>query len=254
MLRSSPWDALSHLADQGEFRAGLSRAAAIDVNELDRFDRLDWAFLKSYCAVQVAATEKIDDQERQELLAASVRDLVTLREVAPNRGEATYLLALAHGLIGAPQPALDAFAEARSLLPGPNDKIPFAENESVCLLNLAEERLSRGDAEGAGQVFDQVTRRGVLVDQVPTSLVKIRLLNVRRSLQAGRKTCRSRRGHRGGPQARRARTPSKRRSIEAICDALGDLDRRARRRRIEGPPEHRSIPRQAFTTRAPPGG
>src|SRR5207247_2307287 len=106
----------------------------------------DWAFLKSYCSVQLVATGKVEDPERRGLLETAVRDLVTLREQAPNRGEAVYLLAIAHGLIGDEQEALEAFEQAKGLVPGQAAKLPFAHNESVCLLNLAEERLGQGDA------------------------------------------------------------------------------------------------------------
>ncbi len=139
-------------------------------------------------------------------------------EQAPNRGEAVYLLATAHGLLGSAQKALDAFEQARPLLPAQVNKLPFAHNESVCLLSLAEERLGQGDADGAGRLFDQVTRRGVLVDQIPTSLVKIRLLNVRRSLQAGALT-------EAADGIKLVRTlegldPEQKQTLAAICDAL----------------------------------
>jgi tetratricopeptide (TPR) repeat protein len=178
-------DRLSHLAETGEFREGLTVAGAIDLGQLEKLDRLDFSYLKSYCAVQIAASATSDDLENRGLLETAVRDLDTLLEQAPNRGEAVYLLAMAHSLSGARRKSLDAFLRAASLLKGQASKLPFAHNESVCLLGLAEEALGRGDALEAAKLFDQVTARKELVDQIPTSLVKVRLLSVRRCLQEG---------------------------------------------------------------------
>jgi tetratricopeptide (TPR) repeat protein len=214
-------DRLAQLADLGQFRDGLQAAAAVEVGRLEKLDRLDWIFLKSYCAVQVVATEKAEDGGHRELLETAVRDLDTLLEQAPNRGEAVYLLAMAHGLLGARAEALGAFEKAATLLPGRASKLPFAHNESVCLLGLAEEALGRGDAEGASRHFDQVTRRGVLVDRIPTSLVKVRLLNVRRSLVEAK----DEEAARGIEAVRKVEglDAEQRRGIEGICDALETL-------------------------------
>jgi hypothetical protein len=214
-------DRLSHLADSGQFREGLGAAAAVDVGALDRFDRLDWAFLKNYCAVQLAAAGETEERVRVELLDAAARDLDTLLEQAPNRGEAVYLLAVAHALLGERRKGFDGFERARPLLAAQAAGLPFDHNESVCLLGLAEERLGQGDAEEAGRLFDQVTRRGVLVDQIPTSLVKVRLLNVRQSLQAGELDAASQ-----GIEAVRSLEgldAEQKQSIDAICDAMETL-------------------------------
>jgi hypothetical protein len=64
-------DRLSHLADTGQYREGLAAAAAVDAGQLDRFERLDWAFLKHYCAVQIAAAAETEERERLELLEAA---------------------------------------------------------------------------------------------------------------------------------------------------------------------------------------
>jgi hypothetical protein len=179
-------NALAAAADAGWFREGLDRARAIEVDLLDPFDRLDHAFFKSYCAVQLAATEKLDEAERKSLLQAAARDLATLLEQAPNRGEAVYLLAMAHGWLGEQQAGLDHFARARVLLGPQGSGLPLAKNESVCLLKLAEETLGKGDVEGASHLFDRVAALGVLKENIPSALVKIRLSNVRKALNAGR--------------------------------------------------------------------
>ena len=214
-------DRLSHLADIGQFGEALQVAGTIDVGLLDKLDRLDWAYLKSYCAVQKAASTTTDDQEQRALLDTAVRDLDTLLEQAPNRGEAVYLMAMAHGLLGARRNSLDAFEKASSLLQGHASKLPFAHNESVCLLGLAEEALGRGDADGAAKLFDQVTKRGELVNQIPTSLVKVRLLNVRRSLHEGN----HQEAARGIEAVRKVEglDDEQRRGIDTITDALETL-------------------------------
>ncbi len=215
-------DRLAHLADQGQYREGLEVADAIEVGLLERFDRLDWAFLKSYCAVQLAATAPPEDAAKNKgLLETAARDLETLLEQAPNRGEAVYLAATAHGLLGDRTRALEAFGRAATLLPRQASTLPFAHNESVCLLGLAEEALGKGDAERASQLFDRVTKRGVLVDQVPLSLVKVRLLNIRRSLREGNHD----EAARGIEAVRKLEglDADQRRGIETICDALETL-------------------------------
>ena len=214
-------DRLSHFAEIGQFRQGLQVAGAVDIGHLEKLDRLDWAYLKSYCAVQIAASAKPEDPEQRALLETAVRDLDTLLEQAPNRGEAVYLVAMAHGLLGARRKSLDAFEKAASLLKGHSSRLPFAHNESVCLLGLAEDVLGHSDAEGAAKLFDQVTKRGELVDQIPTSLVKVRLLNVRRSLQDGN----HQEAAKGIEAVRKVEglELEQRRGIETITDALETL-------------------------------
>jgi tetratricopeptide (TPR) repeat protein len=218
---SASLDRLSQLAETGEFREGLQVADNIDAGLLEKLDRLDCAYLKSYCAVQIGASAPDENKDHRGLLETAVRDLDTLLEQAPNRGEAVYLLAMAQGLLGARQKSLDAFEKAASLLKGQVSTLPFAHNESVCLLGLAEEALGRGDALVAARLFDQVTQRKELVDQIPTSLVKVRLLNVRRCLQEGNHQEAS-----AGIEAVRkveGLDAEQRRGIETITDALETL-------------------------------
>ncbi len=214
-------DRIAQLVETGEYQEGLRAANAVEVGLLDTLDRLDWAYLKSYCAVQIAALEATEDSQKRELLDAALRDLDTLLEQAPNRGEAVYLLAIAHGLAGNWRNSLDAFAKAATLLQGQGSKLPFAQNESVCLLRLAEEALGKGDAEEAARLFDQVTQRGVLVDRIPTTLVKVRLLNVRRSLQQGNHE----EAAQGIDTVRKVEglNAEQRLGIETVCDALQTL-------------------------------
>jgi hypothetical protein len=214
-------DRLAHLVETGEYKEGLRAASMVEVGLLDEFDRLDRAYLKSVCAVQVAGQDSTEEAEKRELLDTAVRDLTTLLEQAPNRGEAVYLLAMAHGLAGNWKASLDSFENAAKLLQSQGAKLPFAHNESVCLLRLAEEALSKGDSEEATRLFDQVTKRGVLVDKIPSTLVRLRLLNVRRSLQQG-----NHEEARQGIQIVRkveCLEAEQRQGVETVCDALETL-------------------------------
>ena len=212
-------NALTAAANEGRYKDGLARADAMDFNLLEPFDRMDAVFLKSYCAVQLAAGAGVPDDQRRPLLEASARALSTLLEEAPNRGEAVYLLALAQGLIGESESAIDAFHKAKELLP--KLELPFDNNESVCLLDLAERKLSEGNADAAGQLFDRVTKLKVLGDQIPTSLLKVRLLTVRRALQANELT----EATRGLDVLRKLEglNQEQRQNLDAICDALQAL-------------------------------
>jgi hypothetical protein len=213
-------DALAAAADKGRFRDGLAAADALDVNLLDRFDRLDWTYLRSYCAVQLSTDKDVAAGERQQLLEGTERALTTLLEEAPNRGEARYLLAMAQHLLGKAQLALDGFSRAEGDLPAALG-LPFAHNKSVSLLTLAEGRLAQGDAEGSSQLFDRVTQLKVLHEQVPVALVKSRLLNVRRCLTENRLPDATR-----GLEAVRnleGLDEAQRRDVAVRCDALQTL-------------------------------
>jgi hypothetical protein len=211
---------LALAADQSRYRDGLEAADGINANLLGNFDRLDWAYLRSYCAVQLSAEKETGGEEKRRLLGEVERALVGLLEEAPNRGEAAYLLALVHHLTDKPQAALDGFGRAETVLPAELG-LPFKENKSVCLLSLAEARLAQGNTEGAGELFDQVTALKALVEQVPVALVKSRLLNVRRGLQEGRLEDASR----GVATVRQLEGLGEalKRDVAAMCDALDVL-------------------------------
>ena len=181
----SALDRLSHLADLGQFREGLEAAVAVDVGALDRFDRLDWAFLKNYCAVQLAAIG--ETEELRARWSFSTRPSATSRlcsnrpRTAARRSTCWPWRTPCSASAGR---GSTASSTAGPLLAAQAAGLPFDHNESVCLLGLAEERLGQGDAEEAGRLFDQVTQRGVLVDQIPTSLVKVRHVDVPRNEDA----------------------------------------------------------------------
>jgi tetratricopeptide (TPR) repeat protein len=212
-------DRLAAAADRGDFRDGLAHADAIDSHLLDKFERMNWLFLRGYCAVQYALADGTSATEREEKLAEAVRGITAVLESAPNNFEAVYLLALAQGFQGETRTALERFNRAESGM-GKSD-LPFAHNKSVCLLRLAEEGLGKGDAEEAGRLFDQVTKLNVLADRIPSTLVRVRLSGVRRDIQAGRldeavagiETVRNLSGV----------EPEQRQNVEVVCDALQTL-------------------------------
>jgi hypothetical protein len=212
-------DALAAAAEHGRFQEGIAIADRTEVNSLEKLDQLDWSYLKSYCAAQHAMTLK-DPAAARDLLAASARYLTTLLEQAPNRGEAAYLLAFVQSHLGKFQEALDGFLRAKQLLADPG-KLPFPMNESVCLLLLAEEKLSRGESEEATRLFDEVTRRAVLVDKVPLALVRIRLLDVRRALESGRLG--DAKEGLGAVRTLEGLGAEQERSVGILCDALETL-------------------------------
>lgn len=170
------------------FKEGLSKAGKIDEASLELLDGLDLLYLRSLCAVQVAARAGGDDdmgsEERLELLAGAARDLSRLLERAPDMGEAHYLLAYAQGLLGEWEPAIEGFRLASEKLG--RSSLPYDHNESICWLAVAERRLQASDAEGANKAFEEVTRLGQLADRIPLTLLGHRVEQVREHMRARR--------------------------------------------------------------------
>jgi len=203
--------------EHGDTRGGLEVAERLNGDLLDRLDWMDWTYLKSYCALVegwTSSAERTGDR-RRELVQSAATGLHELLRVAPQRDEVAYLLGVAQAVLGDHAPALEAFRRARTSLKSP--ALPFDHNESVCLLNLAQQQLIQGNPEEASRLFDEVTRRKVLVDQIPTTLVRVRLLEARRGLSAGRFA----EVEQGVAALRQLEglTPGHRREVEAICDA-----------------------------------
>jgi hypothetical protein len=170
------------------YEEGLRCAGEISEAQLEKLDRLDLLYLRALCAVQIAASGKekdpIEEKRRGELLREAERDLARLLDEAPQMAEAIYLLAIARGIEGKYQESLEGLRLVEERLE--RDDLPFAHNKSVCLLALAEQRLRAADVETANQAFEEVTRLGVLADQIPLTLITHQLLRVRASLRAQR--------------------------------------------------------------------
>ncbi len=165
-----------------DYRGALAKASEILELKLRQSEILDLFYLRSYAGIQVYAFPKPDESEafRNDLLADAVRDLREVVEIAPKRGPALYLLALALGFAGRDDEALAMFARARPRL-GTQD-LSFAHNESVCLLRSAERHLIAGDNEAAEACFAQVAGLGTLTSSVLQVRIKIGLIDLRTAM------------------------------------------------------------------------
>jgi tetratricopeptide (TPR) repeat protein len=165
-----------------DYARGMALAGRIQPKRLEHFDRLDYLFLRAYCAVQLLTGDDTpaDSAERREQIGRAVEDLESVVEETPNRGEAVYLLGLACAMAGEYEKALPMFQRARELLA--RSGLPFNHQESVCLLRLAEKSLSEGDTERAEEYFGSVTKLAVLADQVVESRARIGLIDLHGAL------------------------------------------------------------------------
>jgi tetratricopeptide (TPR) repeat protein len=175
-------DALALAAIEGRHADGIEAADKTREGELDTLDLLDFLFARAFCAVKLASENGAKDTAAQ--LASAVKDLAKLIELAPNMGEAHYLLGTARGLLGELEPALASFERAEALLTGAD--FPFAHNQSVCLLGLAEKRLAEGDGPEAARLFDRVAKLGVLAAQIPLTSITHGLLQIRSHVKGGK--------------------------------------------------------------------
>jgi|SRR5277367_1292818 len=134
--------ALTKLVWNEDYRGALARAASILELKLREAELLDLSYLRSYAAVQVYAFPEAGEtgDYRRGILQNAIRDLEGVIVVEPRRGPALYLLALAYSLANRHADALPLFERAKEALAGVT--LPFAHNESVCLLNRGEEQLS----------------------------------------------------------------------------------------------------------------
>jgi tetratricopeptide (TPR) repeat protein len=176
-------------ANAGRWRKGVACAQKISIEQLHKLEVLDFLYLRAFCGVMtVAAPEQgatVTHQDRTEKLATAAKDLESLLELAPHMAEARWLAGYVKARTSDWQGALDAMRAARSELDAA-DNVPFAENESVCLLMLAEGKLATADNEGATKLFDEVTKIGVLTDQIPVAMVTHRILAVREHIKANK--------------------------------------------------------------------
>ena len=173
------------------------------------------------CKSPRAATPPIA-RASEKLLDAALSDLDTLLEQAPNRGEAVYLLAMVHGLALNMAEVARCSCEGRESAERQGVEAPLrTQRKRLPASASAEEALGRETPKRRHGSSTRSPNAGVLVDRIPTSLVKVRLLNVRSSLQAGQPRG-SRAGYRGRAQGRGA-DAEQRRGIEMVCDALETL-------------------------------
>jgi tetratricopeptide (TPR) repeat protein len=176
----------AHVA-AGRWKAGLACASRIAIERLHKLDVLDVLFLRAYCNVSaVVAPEDgklVGSQDRSARLAAAAKDLTSLLELAPHMAEARWLVGYVAAHAGDWQVGLDTMRTGRAGLAADR---AFDHDDSVCLLMLAEARLADADNDGATRLFDEITRLGVLANQIPVAMVTHRILTVREHIKAGR--------------------------------------------------------------------
>jgi tetratricopeptide (TPR) repeat protein len=175
----------------GRWKKALACAAKISAEGLHKLEVLDFLYLRAFATVMAVAAPEGDvavpHQDRTDKLAAAAKDLERLLELAPHMAEARWLSGYVKARSADWQGALDTMRAAREELAGADD-VPFAENESVCLLMLAEGKLATADNEGATRLFDEVTKIGVLAGQIPVAMVTHRILAVREHIKANKLT------------------------------------------------------------------
>jgi tetratricopeptide (TPR) repeat protein len=172
---------LEHLTSavwRKDYTDGLAIAERIQEKRLEHFDRLDYLFLRAYCLIQLLGGENAEEsaEKRRSLSEEAIKDLESVVEETPRRGEAVYLLGLAYGMADRNAEALKMFEQSGEILT--RHKLPFDHNQSVCLLRLAEVSLSEGNTEQAENYFARVTNLGKLADSVVESRVKIGMINL----------------------------------------------------------------------------
>jgi len=174
----------------GRWKKALACAAKISAEGLHKLEVLDFLYLRAFSTVMAVASPEegavVTHQDRTDKLAAAAKDLERLLELAPHMAEARWLAGYVKARASDWQGALDTMRAARAELDRGMDDVPFAENESVCLLMLAEGKLATADNEGATRLFDEVTKIGVLAGQIPVAMVTHRILAVREHIKANK--------------------------------------------------------------------
>lgn len=179
-------------ANAGRFKAGLAMAAKMSIERLHKLEQLDFLYLRGYCALMAVVKPEGDvqptHQDRADKLASARKDLESLLGLAPHMAEAKYLLGIVKARANDWQGALDTLRDANTADIANVDQLPIQENESACLLALAEQKLAAADNEGATRMFDEVTKIGVLAGQIPVAMVTHRILAVREAIKQNKLT------------------------------------------------------------------
>ncbi len=192
--------ALAEAVDQWRWADALSAAQRVHAEDLAKLELCDYLYLRAFAATGealalrdpaeaaagAAAAPALPAAERAAHLTQAESDLGRLLDLAPRMAEARYLLARVHAERGEHQAALDGYRAAKDGGGLGTTALPLAHDESVCLLRLAEARLGAADSAGASALFDQVTKLGVLQQQIPIALITHRLLEVQAAVRAGK--------------------------------------------------------------------
>jgi tetratricopeptide (TPR) repeat protein len=179
-------------ATAGRYKAGIAMAAKMSIEQLHKLEQLDFLYLRAFCALMAVSKPEGEGQmgsaERSEKLTSAQKDLESLLGLAPHMAEAKYLLGLVKARANDWQGALDTLRDANTADIANVEQIPVKENESACLLALAEQKLAAADNEGATRMFDEVTKLGVLAGQIPVAMVTHRILAVREAIKQNKLT------------------------------------------------------------------
>jgi len=181
----------AHVA-AGRWQAGLACASRIAIERLHKLEVLDALFLRAYCNVSSVISPEdgkpVGSQDKAARLAAAAKDLTSLLELAPHMAEARWLAGYVAANAGDWQVGLDTMRAGRAGLGDLAAERAFDRDDSVCLLMLAEARLAAADNDGATKLFDEITRLGVLANQIPVAMVTHRILTVREHIKGSRFT------------------------------------------------------------------
>ncbi|MGE3767537.1 MAG: hypothetical protein AB7L94_35110 [Kofleriaceae bacterium] len=179
-------------ANAGRYKAGIAMAARMSIEQLHKLEQLDFLYLRAFCHLMAVAKPEGDavlgSQDKADKLAVAQKDLESLLGLAPHMAEAKYLLGLVKARANDWQGALDTLRDTDTADLANVDQLPIKENESACLLALAEQKLAAADNEGATRMFDEVTKIGVLAGQIPVAMVTHRILAVREAIKQNKLT------------------------------------------------------------------
>ncbi|MGE0403945.1 MAG: hypothetical protein AB7T06_44975 [Kofleriaceae bacterium] len=179
-------------ANAGRYKAGIAMAARMSIEQLHKLEQLDFLYLRAFCHLMAVAKPEGDavlgSQDKADKLAVAQKDLESLLGLAPHMAEAKYLLGLVKARANDWQGALDTLRDTNTADLANVDQLPIKENESACLLALAEQKLAAADNEGATRMFDEVTKIGVLAGQIPVAMVTHRILAVREAIKQNKLT------------------------------------------------------------------
>lgn len=173
-------------ATAGRYKAGIAMAARMSIEQLHKLEQLDFLYVRAFCHLMAVAKPEGDaptHQDRADKLASAHKDLESLLGLAPHMAEAKYLLGLVKARQSDWQGALDTLRATNTADLQNIEQVPVKENESACLLALAEQKLAAADNEGATRMFDEVTTLGVLAGQIPVAMVTHRILAVREAIK-----------------------------------------------------------------------
>ncbi|MFN0251976.1 MAG: hypothetical protein ACKV2T_34185 [Kofleriaceae bacterium] len=183
---------LASHANGGRYKAGIAMAARMSIEQLHKLEQLDFLYLRAFCHLMAVVKPEGDaalgSRDRADKLAIAQKDCESLLGLAPHMAEAKYLLGLVRAHANDWQAALDTLRDTNTADLANVDQLPVKENESACLLALAEQKLAAADNDGATQMFDEVTKIGVLAGQIPVAMVTHRILAVREAIKQNKLT------------------------------------------------------------------